>query len=213
MARSRQKSPSLVTRFLAFVGAVALSVTPPAISLAEPAPPAAMPMPMPVFAAPFPVSHPAPARAPVRPAAQPNRSAAQSRGDFTVPFDVNVRPRPLPETLGDPALKAAQESIPYRYNWQGWEGGWNPGLFLSPVPCPASTGFWGPLGTLTTPSDALASTGVTLGSLTDSQSRSVLSSAPSYPLYGTGAPAATSAPLLQYGYQPVPCGSSYFFGL
>jgi hypothetical protein len=191
-----------VSRLLLFAGAIALSLTQPARSLA--APPA---MPMPVYRAPLSAYHPAPG--------QPNRPATQSRGGFAAPLHLDVRPKPLPQTPARPALEATPKLLPYRYSWQPWGWGWNPG-FLSSQPCFANSSFWGQGSMLATPTDTSAMPGVTLGSLVDAQSRNFLTS---YPAYGQTAAdtsavaAATSGPAFQYGFQSAQCGPSYSFGL
>lgn len=193
-----------MSRLLLFVGAIALSLTQPARSLA--APPA---VPMPVSRAPLSAYHPATA-------GQPNRPATQSRGGLAVPLHLGVRPKPLPQTPARPALEATPKLLPYRYAWQPWGWGWNPGFLSSQVPCFANSSFWGPWGMLATPTDTSAMPGVTLGSLVDAQSRNFLTS---YPSYGqaseetSAATAATSGPAFQYGFQSAQCGSSYSFGL
>ncbi len=199
------RSLSLMNRLLLFAGAIALSLMQPAQSFAAP-PPA----PMPVHHAPLPVYHPAPAPA------QPNHTTTQGRDSFTLPLELNVRPKPLPQTPGRPALEPTPKLLPYRNSWQPFGWGWSPGFLSSQFPCFANGSSWGPWGLLATPTNTSAMPDVTLGSLVDAQSRNFLTSYPSYGQLSAGtsaATAATSGPTFQYGFQSGQCGPSYSFGL
>jgi hypothetical protein len=186
-----------VNRFVVVAGAVALSFVQPAISFAQP-PPA----PVPVYHSP--VYHAAPVYHPAAPA-QPSRAITQARGNFTLPIDFNLRPRPFPQTLWEPSA---------------W--GLNSG-FLS-QPCIPSGSYWGPWGLLATPNDPSTTDpalgNVTLGSLVDGHSRNLFTSQPSYgqssALTTSATAPVTSGPTLQYGFQTgnqFGCGPAYSFSL
>lgn len=187
-----------MTRFLAFAGAVALTLAQPVVSPAQPPPRAGAPMFVPVYNAAPPIYHPAPAQ-PVT----PNRRSTQDRSSFKVPFDLNVGPGLLHQPALEPTLQT--------YRWRGW--GSSPAFLWFPTPC-SSNGF-GPLwGMPATPTDALAPPNVTIGSLVDDQSHGILSSYPSYDAAITSGDAGiTSGPVLQYGLQPTRCGAPGFVGI
>jgi hypothetical protein len=157
------------------------------------------------------VSRPAPA--PARPAA---RSASSDRTDwdrFRVPFDVDVRPKPLPGSRESSTMNwspnASWESAAYRREWLAppnagylW---YRPAFYQSA--CPLNNAFAGSPASQAAPAD------VTIGSLVDKNSENLFSSAPSHTagMVGTESAATASSPLgLQYSVQATPCGSANF---
>jgi hypothetical protein len=137
-----------VNRSLAFVGAVALVTAQPAITFA---------------------AHPggfAPVRMAVPPPHIAVRGGSANQGGLRVPFEINVRPKPLPDalhfTLQSPTAYGLHPKISSLYRWYYWPSRtsylWFPTL-LAP-PCYANSGFWG------SPSDQQPSS-FTIGSLDD----------------------------------------------
>lgn len=131
--------------------------------------------------------------APPRPAVQ--NHVTQDGSSFKVPFDVNVRPRSLHEPTNQPTL----ETTLLRPRWRGWA--WIPGALWAATPCYSSNGLWQPWAA--TPTGAFATPNLTIGSLVDGQSHTLLS--PDF--------SQSTGPQLQYGLQPAPCGASSSFGL
>jgi hypothetical protein len=117
-----------MNRFLAFAGAVALTLSQPALTLA--APPAG-PM-APMRAAPSIFGPPAPARP-----APPLHFPAP-----TLPRSNVIKTTPL--------------AIPIRFPWRTW--GWNQPFIVYPSSCYWGSGFGGPSGMLPTPTLSLGST-------------------------------------------------------
>jgi hypothetical protein len=202
MARARARSFSItVTRYLTFV-AVALVIVQPTPTLG--APPGSSP-----------VYHPAlPAHAAATSSAE--RSASKDR--FTVPLDVDVRPKPLPGEQR-PAMESWQTNPqPTLNRWREWQV--SPGYLGYPPwyqsACYANNGLFAPYNSLAAPAGDPAPADMTIGSLVDGRAKNLFSMAPSYDAGLTTASnvgAATSSPVaFQYGFQTTPCGPLNFVG-
>jgi hypothetical protein len=117
-----------MNRFLAFAGAVALTLSQPALTLA--APPAGQIAPMrvaPPISGSLPAARPAPA----------------------LHFPAPTLPR-------SDATKTTPLAIPNLITWRNW--GWNQPFIVYPLSCYAGSGFWGPWGMLPSPTLSLGST-------------------------------------------------------
>jgi hypothetical protein len=177
----REKMPFIVNRSLVFVGAVALAAAQTGVSLGA----------SPGGSAPSRPAAPAPHAA--------VRGVSANHDDFKMPFDVDVRPKPLLEPRHFAPLPL--------YPWYGSQSRtaypWLPVLY-GPA-CYANNNF------LSSPSEQQPPD-FTIGSLVDGKSN--LLSSPSYNAGFTAAndpAAASSSPLtLQAAFYPTTCGAPGF---
>jgi hypothetical protein len=189
---AREKICLTVNRCLAFFGALAFAAAQPAVTLG--APPAGQ-----VHAR---------AAAPA-PHAAGGAAHATNQGDFKVPFEVDLRPKPLAETQHF-TIQSSAGSIwraalsPYQWYKQSSLGNlMYPALYG--LGCQTSNNFLG------SPS-AQQPSNLTIGSLVDGKSKLLSSSAPDAGLaMGKDPGAASSSPFtLQAGFYPTACGASTF---
>ena len=176
-------------RALVVVGAVALTLLPPAVTFGAPPP---------GF------------RAATLPQAPPRAAASHSasRDSFKLPFHLDAGPKPAEDEINPTFLpfdRWGAWPVAPRYVW------------LQPTwlqnGCFSNNAFGTPS---TLQSAAYMPAGTTIGSLVDDRSKDLISSTPSYnPISPSSANAATmSNPVgLQYQLQPTLCGSSSLFNL
>jgi hypothetical protein len=189
---------TVVTRFLALAGALALTFSHPDATLAQQAPSIRPAPAAPVYHAPLPVYHPVTLPPPARVAPSlPHPVVAPLRHPVVAPLPHPVvAPLPLRQTSEPsrpPALQRNRLVIPNPYRWGGW--GWNHGLTWYPVPYYWGYGFWGPWGLLATPTAAF-------GSVVDYEYGADHSS------YGVGPQSPGAQLLYDYGLTQTVCGSA-----
>jgi hypothetical protein len=177
-------------RSLVVAAAVAALLVPPAVALA--APPGAVYV---------------PARAAAAASTRSGGGHAGAQEHFRVPFEVDVRPRPLAETQS-PGLRARQLQQP-AYLW--YQPAWY-------QPSCSFGGFGAPSSAAMAPGSQ-APADFTIGSLIDKQSQTFFS--PTQHSYtaglassGNAIATSTSSPFaLQFSTQSTPCGPSNFVNL
>jgi hypothetical protein len=181
---ARARNLGVVVRSLVVAGTVAVLLVPPAVTLGAPS---------------GPVYVPPHATASAR---SGGRAAGQSH--FRVPFDVDVRPRPLAETQQELHGRPVQQPT-YLWYQPAW---YQPSCSLG--------GFDAPSRAALAPNEE-APADFTIGSLIDRQSQSLFS--PTQHSYTAGlasngdAIAATNPVGLSFSTQSTPCGPSNFVNL
>lgn len=181
-----------MTRSLAFVGVIALATLPQVVLAA---PPGGMPASRPAVRA----AHPEMA------GATRERSAPDV---FKVPFDVDVHPRPLSDTMAPPAFETSP-----RHWWTATPAYvlYQPGVY-EPA-CLLNNSFANPWTGSASSDFAAATSNVTIGSLVDDRSKSELTSPTTYAAgladSGTGKAVGPSSLSFEYGLQPTPCGANF----
>lgn len=139
--------------------------------------------------------------APARPSS--SQSGASVRGDnFKVPFDVDVRPRPLPGAQSLPTERW-WPAMPWRHT-QVW--------YVNP--CVGSAASWGPPGLEATWTDELTMPGFTIGSLAGNTDNLFSSTSSPYDSIkgSSNYSGAGSGSSLSFGYGPPAslCGAPGF---
>jgi hypothetical protein len=192
IGRTREKLSRTVKRYLAFLGALTLAAAQPAVTLGAPAAGAAHSRPA------APATH-----------AATGGARATNPGDFKVPFDVDLRPKPF-EVPQHFAIQSSAGSI-----WRAalspsqWYQQSSRGYLLYPALYGLGCGTTN--NVLGSPSQQQPSN-LTIGSLVDGKSKLLSSSSHDAGFaMGSDPVGASSSPLtFQAGFYPTACGASTF---